>query len=70
MVDAFSWTKGGDIRTFSTRAELYDHMIAVGDIIIEGDDAEKFAKHVEKRAKDSSHPVNQKANAAKARLEA
>lgn len=47
MVDAFTWTKGNDMRTFSTRAELYEHMIAVGDVILEGDDAEKFQKHLE-----------------------
>lgn len=47
MVDAFTWTKGSDMKTFSTRAELYDHMISVGDVIVEGDDAEKFARHLE-----------------------
>lgn len=66
MVDAFTWTRGGEIKSFSSRAELYDHMINVGDVIIEGDDAPKFAAHVEKRAKAG----NEKAMAAQARLEA
>jgi hypothetical protein len=65
MVNAFTWTRGNEIREFKTRAELYDHMVAVGDVILEGDDAPKFAAHVEKRAKQG----NAHAQAAKARLE-
>lgn len=61
MVDAYTWTRGNEIRTFTSRKELYDHMIAVGDVIVEGDDAEKFSKHLEV----SKHP---KVNEAKARL--
>lgn len=69
MVDAFTWTRGNEIRTFTSRAELYDHMISVGDLIIEGDDAPKFKAHVDKREKQAGHPVNARAAAAKARLE-
>lgn len=65
MPDAFTWTKGNEVRTFSSRAELYDHMISVGDVILEGDDAPKFKAHVDKREKQG----NQRAAAAKARLE-
>jgi len=69
MVDAFTWTKGGDIRTFSSRAELYDHMVAIGDVVIEGDDAPKFAEHCDKRSKQEGHRVQASALAAKRRLE-
>lgn len=66
MVDAFTYTNGNGIHTFKTRAELYDHMISVGDVILEGDDAVKFSAHVEKRVKQGN---NVKAEAAKRRLE-
>lgn len=69
MVDAFTWTKGNEIRSFTSRSELYDHMIAVGDLILEGDDAPKFRAHVEKREKQNGHSVQAKAAQAKARLE-
>jgi hypothetical protein len=66
MVDAFSFTNGNEMRSFKTRQELYDYMIERGEIILEGDDAPKFAAHVEKRHKQG----NDKATAAKARLDA
>jgi len=49
MPDAYTYTKGSEMKTFSTRAELYDHMIAVGEVILEGDDAPKFEEHCNKR---------------------
>lgn len=61
MVDAYTWTRGSDIRTFTSRKELYEHMISVGDVIVEGDDAEKFSKHLEKSN-------NERATQARAKL--
>lgn len=65
MVDAFTFTSGNEIRTFRTRAELYDYMVERGEVILEGSDAPLFASHVEKRVKQG----NEKAVLTKARLE-
>lgn len=64
MVDAFTFTSGNEIRTFRSRAELYDYMIERGELVIEGDDAPKFKAHVDKREKEG----NVKAQQAKNRL--
>ncbi len=66
MVDAFTYTNGNGMQTFKTRAELYDHMISVGDVILEGDDAPKFLAHCEKRVKQGN---NVKAESAIRRLQ-
>jgi agmatine/peptidylarginine deiminase len=49
MPNAFTWTRGNEVREFKSRAELYDFMIEVGDIILEGDDAVVFEKHCNNR---------------------
>lgn len=67
MVDAFTYTNGNGMQSFKSRAELYDHMISVGDVILEGEDAVKFRAHVEKRIKQGN---NVKAEAALSRIEA
>jgi len=67
MVDAFTYTNGNGMQTFKSRAELYDHMISVGDVILEGDEAVKFRAHVEKRIKQDVSNV--KAERAFARIE-
>jgi len=69
MVDAFTFTNGSEMRTFRSREELYDYMVERGEIVVEGDDAPIFKKHVDKRAAQAGHRVNEKAVAAKARLE-
>jgi hypothetical protein len=53
------------MRTFKTRAELYDYMIERGDAILEGDDKAMFLKHADKRSKEG----NSKASAAVARVQ-
>jgi len=65
MVDAFTYTNGSEMRSFKSRQELYDYMVERGEVILEGDDAPKYAAHVEKRHKQG----NAKATAVKARLE-
>lgn len=50
MVDAFTYTKGNEIRTFSSRAEMYDYMVDNGEAVLEGDDCDKFCRHVAVRA--------------------
>ena len=52
MPNAYTWTRGNEIKEFSTRAQLYDYMVEVGDIILEGDDAVLFRNHCEKRNRD------------------
>lgn len=54
-MDAYTWTKGEERKTFTTRAQLYDWMMSVGDVILEGDDAPKFEAHVQKRL-EAKHP--------------
>lgn len=46
MVNAFTWDNGSERREFKSRKELYDHMVERGDVILEGDDAPMFARHV------------------------
>jgi len=50
MVDANTYTKGNEIKTFGSRAEMYDYFISVGEAILEGDDCDKFCRHVSVRA--------------------
>lgn len=52
MTNAYTYTKGDETRTFSSRKELYDYMIERGEVVLEGDDAPIFANHVSK----SAHP--------------
>lgn len=49
MVDAFTWQRNNESKSFRTRAELYDFMIEQGEVIIEGDDAALFEKHCNAR---------------------
>jgi len=49
MPNAYTYTKGNEMREFTTRAELYDYMISVGEVILEGDDAPIFEAHCNKR---------------------
>ncbi len=67
MVDAYTFTSGNSMITFKTRAELYDHMISVNEVILEGDDAPKFAAHCAKRI--AQNPENVKAKNALKRME-
>lgn len=50
MVDAFTYTKGNEIRTFSSRAEMYDFMVDNGEAVLDGDDCDRFCRHVAVRA--------------------
>lgn len=70
MVDAFTYQKGSESRTFSSRKELYDYMVEQGEVIIEGEDAPKFKDHVDKRAASAEKTkLKDQAVKAKARLE-
>lgn len=53
MPDAFTYNNGNESRTFKSRAEMYDYMMERGELILEGDDAAKYAAHVERRV---NHP--------------
>lgn len=50
MVDAFTYTKGNEIKTFGSRAEMYDYFCSIGEAVLEGDDCDKFCRHVAVRA--------------------
>ena len=63
MPNAYTFTKGSDMREFTSRKELYDYMLEQGEIILEGDDAPIFLKHCEKRVTDK-HRVAEKAKIA------
>jgi len=63
MVDAFTYTKGNEIKTFSSRADMYDYFCNVGEAVLEGDDCAKFCRHVAVRAAamdiiPKSHGIN------------
>jgi hypothetical protein len=49
MVDGYTFQKGTTTNTFSSRAELYDHMIEQGEFYLAGDEAGKMLKHIERR---------------------
>ena len=54
MPDAFTFDEGnGNVRTFKSRAEMYDYMATSGHVVMDGDNAARFKAHCDKKAKDS-----------------
>jgi len=47
MPNAYTFDAGdGNVKTFKNRKAMYDYMISVGEVILEGDDAVVFASAV------------------------
>jgi len=67
MVDAFSFTDGQGIRSFKSRAEMFDWMIDNGHVFLEGDFASKMLKHVNNKINLNAN--DNKAKAIKTQLE-